>query len=48
MERSDEDYMKMALREAQYAMDQDEVPIGCVIVCGGQIIARGYNLVEKL
>ncbi len=48
MQRSDEDYMKLALKEAAFAMDQDEVPIGCVIVCQGQVIARGHNLVEKL
>lgn len=29
-------------------MDQDEVPIGCVIVCDGKIIARGHNLVQRL
>lgn len=40
--------MKLALREAMNAWDADEVPIGCVIVCQGQIIARGYNLVERL
>jgi len=48
MERTDEDYMKMAMREALFARDQDEVPIGCVIVCDNQIIARGHNLVERL
>jgi tRNA(adenine34) deaminase len=41
-------YMKMALREAMNAYDADEVPIGCVIVCKGQVIARGYNLTERL
>jgi len=41
-------YMKMALREAMVAYDAQEVPIGCVIVCKGQIIARGYNLTERL
>lgn len=46
--QTDEYYMKQALREAVRAMDADEVPIGCVIVCQGQIIARGYNLVEHL
>jgi tRNA(adenine34) deaminase len=41
-------FMKMALAEAVHAMDCDEVPIGCVIVCKGQVIARGYNLTERL
>lgn len=36
-------YMKAALREAKKAYALDEVPIGCVIVHEGKIIARGYN-----
>jgi tRNA(adenine34) deaminase len=49
-ETSDADlkFMKMALREAMNAYDAHEVPIGCVIVCKGQVIARGYNLTERL
>lgn len=39
----DETYMKAALREARKAYAIDEVPIGCVIVQEGKIIARGYN-----
>ena len=39
----DEKYMKAALREAKKAYKLDEVPIGCVIVQGDKIIARGYN-----
>ena len=39
----DEKYMKAAIREAKKAYALDEVPIGCVIVQGGTIIARGYN-----
>ena len=35
--------MKEALRQARKAAALDEVPIGCVIVRGGKIIARGYN-----
>lgn len=38
-----EKYMKAALREAAKAYALDEVPIGCVIVQNGKIIARGYN-----
>ncbi len=44
----DEHYMKQALREAQKALDADEVPIGAVIVMQDTIIARGYNQVETL
>ena len=39
----DEKYMKAAIREARKAYKLDEVPIGCVIVQQGKIIARGYN-----
>ena len=45
---SDEHYMRLAIKEALHAQSLDEVPIGCIIVCQGKIIARGYNLVEKL
>ncbi|MFV0527285.1 MAG: tRNA adenosine(34) deaminase TadA [Lachnospiraceae bacterium] len=36
-------YMKEALKQAKKAYAIDEVPIGCVIVYEGKIIARGYN-----
>lgn len=39
----DEKYMKEALRQAKKAWALMEVPIGCVIVQNGKIIARGYN-----
>ena len=45
---TDTDYMKMALVEAQKAYDEDEVPIGAVIVCKGRVIARAHNLTEML
>ena len=38
-----EKFMKEAIRQAKKAYLLDEVPIGCVIVHGGKIIARGYN-----
>jgi len=40
---ADETYMKEAIRQAQKAGALEEVPIGCIIVFGDQIIARGYN-----
>lgn len=43
-----EHFMRMALKEAQRAYDDNEVPIGAVIVADGRIIARGYNLTERL
>ena len=41
------DYMKEAIKEAQKAYENDEVPVGAVIVHDGKIIARGYNKKEK-
>ena len=43
----DEKYMKEALKQAKKAAVIDEVPIGCVIVHGDKIIARGYNRRNK-
>ena len=40
--------MNEALCEAKAAMDEDEIPIGAVIVCKGRIIARGHNMTENL
>ncbi len=44
----DEKYMREALREAFCAADEDEVPIGAVIVCRGKIIGKGHNMTERL
>jgi tRNA(adenine34) deaminase len=41
-------YMKQALTQAQQAFEEEEVPVGAVIVLENKIIARGYNQVEKL
>ena len=40
---TDEKFMREALRQAKKAYALREVPIGCVIVYEGKIIARGYN-----
>lgn len=40
--------MKQAFLEAQKAFEQDEVPVGAVIVCDNQIIAKAHNLTETL
>ena len=40
--------MLQAIREANKALEDDEVPIGAVIVMNNQVISRGYNQVEKL
>jgi tRNA(adenine34) deaminase len=44
----DEFFMREALKEAQKALELDEVPIGAVIVHNGRIIGRGHNLTEQL
>ena len=41
-------FMKQALQEAQKAFDQEEIPVGAVVVHNGRIIARGHNLTETL
>ena len=45
---NDERYMRKALEEARRAFEADEIPVGAVVVCGDQIIARGHNLTEML
>ena len=45
---TDEYYMKLALQEAQIALEKDEVPIGCVIVSNNRVIAKAHNLTEAL
>lgn len=40
--------MKMALSEAEIALEKDEVPIGCVVVSNNRVIARAHNLTETL
>src|SRR3989339_224953 len=47
-ESDDIRYMKEALKEAQFAFDKDEVPVGAVIVSNNRIIARCHNLTETL
>lgn len=48
MFNTDEYFMMQALQEAQYAFDDNEVPVGAVIACQGRIIARAHNLTERL
>ena len=43
----DIEFMKEALKEAELARLEDEVPIGCVVVKDDQIIARGHNQRDK-
>jgi len=45
---SDDYFMKQAMVEAQRAFEEDEVPVGAVIVCKNQIIARAHNQTQQL
>lgn len=41
-------FMFSALGEAEKAMEENEVPVGAIVVHNGKIIGKGYNQVEKL
>ncbi len=45
---SDEHFMKEAFKEAQKGFNEEEVPVGAVIVCDNKIIARAHNMTECL
>ena len=45
---SDEEYMKLAFKEAQKAFSKDEVPVGAIVVMNDTVIAKAYNQVELL
>ena len=45
--RGDEYFMREALKEAQLAFDEGEIPVGAVIACENRIIARGHNTTKK-
>ena len=41
-------FMREALKEARRAFDEDEIPVGAVVVCRDTIIARAHNMTERL
>jgi tRNA(adenine34) deaminase len=43
-----ESFMRQALVQAQRAFDEDEVPVGAIIVMNNQVIGKGYNQVQLL
>ena len=45
---NDEYFMRQALLEANKAAEKNEVPVGAIIACNNQIIARAHNLTEQL
>ena len=48
LEHNHEFYLRAALKEARRALDENEIPIGAVIVFDNQIIARAHNQKERL
>jgi len=48
MTEKDLKFMQEALKEAQAAAAEEEIPIGAVVVCKGRIIAKGHNMTERL
>ncbi len=48
MNEDHESWMRLAIKEAERAYDQKEVPVGAVIVHENRIIGRGYNQIEML
>ncbi|RMG55385.1 MAG: nucleoside deaminase [Bacteroidetes bacterium] len=45
---TDEYFMRQALLQAERAFEEEEVPIGAVVVCNYRIIGKGYNQTERL
>ena len=45
---TDEYYMMQAIKEARKAFEDDEIPIGAVVVMNEKVIARGHNMTERL
>lgn len=41
-------FMKMAFREAELALEKDEIPVGAVVVLNNMVIGRGHNLTQTL
>ncbi len=48
IEMGEEQFMKLALKEAEKAYTEGEVPVGAIVVINNRVISRGYNMVEKL
>lgn len=48
LENPDEYFMQQALAEARRAYEEEEIPVGAVVVCDNSIVARAHNLTERL
>ena len=40
--------MSLALKQAEHALEEEEIPVGAVVVCQGKIVAKAYNQTEML
>lgn len=45
---SDSHFMKQAIKQAELALEKGEIPVGAIVVCENQIIARAHNQTEQL
>ena len=45
---TDEYFMMQAIKEAKRAYDDEEIPVGAIVIMNEKIIARGYNMTERL
>lgn len=45
---TNEYFMQLALKEALQAFEEDEIPIGAIVVQNNKVLARGHNMTEKL
>ena len=48
IERGDDFYMGLALQQAYLALEEEEIPVGAVVVCDGRVIAKAHNQTLKL
>ncbi|HEY4611846.1 MAG TPA: nucleoside deaminase, partial [Bacteroidota bacterium] len=46
--KSHQEWMKLALREAEKAFGENEVPVGAIVVHENNVIGKGYNQIERL
>ncbi len=44
----DQNFMRLALKQAEMAFDAGEIPVGAVVVCGGTVVARTRNQTQQL
>jgi tRNA(adenine34) deaminase len=48
MQHDDKYFMELALKEAEAALDEGEIPVGAIVVCNGKVVAKARNQTERL